>query len=420
MPISKSTNRRRSGSTREERVGQGASSSATVPGFISETANTVSAVKSSERVLVVIQLAGGNDGLNTVVPYSDDAYYRARPTLALKPNRILKVDDRFGFHPHLGGLRHLFDRGQLGILHGVGYPNPNRSHFRSMEIWETASDPDKKVNTGWLGRYFDHSCKGEDPTVGISIGEMLPQAFRAVSPTGVSFERPADYRWTPLDGTFSHAAAESVFAATNNFTRTMAGPAELDARLFLRRVALNARLSSHRILAIQPDGSGTGAYPDTPLGKSLQMIARMISGGFSTRVYYASQSGYDTHNSQAVTHDRLIGEFSDSVRALCQDLEATGDLERVLILAFSEFGRRVAENGSAGTDHGKAAPVFLMGGSVRPGFLGVSPSLTELDDGDQRHNVDFRSVYAALLEDWLGTDAEAVLGRIFPKVSILR
>lgn len=399
----------------------GASAADTVPRFIGETVGSMELHPGiGGQVLIVIQLAGGNDALNTVVPFADDAYYRARPKLAIQPDKLLKLNDAFGLHPQLKGLRSLYGDGYLGILHGVGYPNPNRSHFRSTEIWETASDAEVRSDTGWLGRYFDHCCAGADPTVGISIGEVLPQSFQAKSPTGVSFERPADYQWTPVTQTASRTAAEAVFAASNNLPSGCTSLPQNDSQLFLHRIALNARVSSHRILEIKPDGDSTAAYPDTPLGKSLQMIAQMIAGGFSTRVYYASQTGYDTHNAQTTTHDRLIGEFGDAVTALCQDLRRTGNFDRVVIFAFSEFGRRVAENGSGGTDHGKAAPVLFLGGRVNPGLLGTFPSLVDLDEGDQRHNVDFRSVYAGILEDWMDADPQSVLGRQFAKTAIFK
>ncbi|MDQ2918424.1 MAG: DUF1501 domain-containing protein, partial [Verrucomicrobiota bacterium] len=385
-------------------------------------------------ILVVLQMAGGNDGLNMVVPFADDAYHVARPRLALAPDKILKLDSYAGLNGKLTGLKSLYDEGHLAVVQGVGYPNPNRSHFRATEIWQTASDADRNESEGWLGKYFDSCCSGADPTVGVAIGEQTPQAFAAKTPIGVTLSRPEQFRWVPSDK--KSLSAEEVFfrqlngedesgapagTAEGNSIGAIAGSnrAEQSAIDFLQRTALDAQLSSDKILAIARKFKATVPYPQGPLAASLSLIARMIAGGLPTRVYYASQGGFDTHAGQSGTHDRLMTQFNDSVTAFVTDLKQQGNFDRVLIMTFSEFGRRVVENANGGTDHGAAAPMFLLGGAVKPGLFGKYPSLTDLDHGDLKFNTDFRNVYATVLERWLKAPSQVVLGRKFSNLPLL-
>ncbi len=378
-------------------------------------------------ILVVLQMAGGNDGLNTVIPFEDDAYYRARPTLAIDRKAGLKLGDNVALAPVLEPLERLFGEGHLAIVQGVGYPNPNRSHFRSTEIWETASDANQTLVEGWLGRYFDNCCGGEDVTVGVAIGNGLPQSFAAKEPIGVAFnggqqgprgrkrlEEESESQIAPelaeTDVTSSEGGTISSFEG--------ASP-EGDSLAFIQRTALNAAVSAERIRAIsqsRPSGEG---YPQGRLGSHLSLIARLIDGGMPTRVYYASQGGYDTHNNQSGTHQRLLSEMGEAVAAFLNDLKLRGHLDRVVLMTFSEFGRRVVENGSGGTDHGAAAPLFLAGGGVQGGLYGVSPSLTNLDRGDLIHGIDFRSVYATILAQWLRVEPVGVLGKTFPQLPLV-
>jgi uncharacterized protein (DUF1501 family) len=388
-------------------------------------------------ILVVLQMAGGNDGLNMVVPYADDAYHRARPHLGLAADKILKIDNYLGLNPKLTGLRALFDEGHIAIVQGVGYPNPNRSHFRSTEIWQTASDADCNITDGWLGRYFDNCCAGADSTVGVAIGEETPQAFAAKTPTGVTFSRPEQFRWRssePKNGNMSaeemlfrqlneSGASEdaAIIAADGASIGAIPGNAksELSTMDFLQRTALDAQLSSDKILAIARKYKSSVPYPQGRLAVSLNIIARMIAGGLPTRVYYASQGGFDTHAGQINAHQRLMGEFNDAVTTFVTDLKQQGNFERVLLMTFSEFGRRVAENANGGTDHGAAAPIFILGGAVKPGLLGKYPSLVDLDHGDLKFNTDFRSVYGTVLDRWLKAPSDKVLGRKFPALTIV-
>ena len=423
----------------------GAAATWTLPVFLEKTffaldaiaanAVTQTATGKDGTILVVLQLAGGNDGLNTVVPYADDAYHRARPRLALPDEQILTIDHHVGLNPKLAGLKSLYEEGHLAIVQGVGYPNPNRSHFRSTEIWQTASDADRNETHGWLGRYFDNCCSGADPTIGVAIGEEMPQAFAAKNSTGITFSRPEQFRWRASASNTGHMSTEEIFfrqlngfdeentpAATDGASiGTLPGTSRSDLSTldFLQRTALDAQLSSDKILAIARKYKSTIPYPQGQLAASLNIIARMIAGGLTTRVYYASQGGFDTHAGQFNTHERLMTELNDTIAAFVADLKQQGNFERVLLITFSEFGRRVAENANGGTDHGTAAPMFVLGGRVKPGLFGKHPSLTDLDHGDLKFNTDFRSVYGTVLDSWLNTPSQIVLGRKFPSLAIL-
>jgi uncharacterized protein (DUF1501 family) len=320
-------------------------------------------------VLVVLQLEGGNDGLNTVVPYADDAYYKARPKIALPADQVIKLDDAAGLHPRLTAFSELYGEGHLGLIQGVGYPNPNRSHFRSSEIWQTASDADHNRNNGWLGRYFESCCRGSDPNVGVAIGGHTPQAFGSSRSRGMAISHPEQFRYM---------------------------------------------MSSDRILEITRMTKSSVNYPTSQLGNRLNLVSRLIAGGLPTRVYYVSQGGFDTHANQLPAHERLMTDLNAAISSFVADLKAQGNFNRVLMLSFSEFGRRVSENASGGTDHGAAAPLFVLGGGVKPGLYGKYPSLTDLHDGDLKFNTDFRSVYATVLEKWLGAPSGEILGRTFP------
>ncbi|MFN3408845.1 MAG: DUF1501 domain-containing protein [Limisphaerales bacterium] len=420
----------------------------TVPTFLANTFSALHAAAADRAtqiatgkdapILVVLQLAGGNDGLNTVIPFANDHYHKARPTLGLKGDRVLKLNDSLGLHPALAGFKSLYDAGQLGIVQGVGYPNPNRSHFRSTDIWMTASDADRFENRGWIGRYFDANCDGCDPTVGIAVGRQMPLAFAGKQPKGVALDNPANYRFkggapaSPgemdttdesfkrlnfiMDGDDGGANAGASIGAIAG--QMMEAGAPLD---FIERTALDAQVSSDQIRAIASKVRNAASYPASQLGNSLGLVARLIGGGLSTRVFYVSQGGYDTHTNQGGTHERLLKDLADSVKAFTDDLKSQGNQERVLVMTFSEFGRRVAQNGSQGTDHGAASTMFLIGGKTRSGLLGEYPSLAPRDllQGDLKFTVDFRSVYAGVLEQWLQTPSEPILGRRFTPLPIV-
>ncbi|MBM3290082.1 MAG: DUF1501 domain-containing protein [Candidatus Hydrogenedentes bacterium] len=388
------------------------------PAFLAHTAETVSggatpiAGFKDGRILVVVQLGGGNDGLNTLVPWSNDAYYRARPALGLKKDRVIRITDDLAANDKLADLMKLYDNGQVAIVQGVGYPNPDRSHFRSMEIWHTASDSDEYLSRGWIGRYFDNCCSGSArPQAGVSLGKERPQAFDGEKGIGVAFEDPMNFGWRPGKTTDTAERFEKINAdrATKNDT--------LD---FLRHTTSNAIMSSYEVKeAAQRAGAGA-AQPKRPGQKDpLQTVAALIRGDLQTRIYYVSTSGFDTHASQAGTHDQLLERYAQAMAKFQQTLEADGNADRVVTLVFSEFGRRVEQNASGGTDHGTAAPMFVIGKGVKPGLYGAAPSLTDLDDGDLKFNVDFRGVYASLLEGWFGVAPEKVLGKEFKRVPVI-
>ena len=371
-------------------------------------------------ILVVIQLGGGNDGLNTVVPFGDDEYLRARPTLGLRKQQCIPLTDSQGLHPNLGDLKALLDEGRLAILQGVGYPNPNRSHFRSMEIWETASDAHRTEPTGWVGRYFDNHCAGADASVGVVMADQLPQAFASKRPRGITLGPNAMRSGGVNDvmggfGDTSAANAGDSIGELSGSRRAHVSPLD-----YLEKVALDAQVAAEQVDRILGRPFGQPTYPVTPLARKLSVIARLIAGGMSTRVYYASLGGFDTHANQAATHANLLAQFGGALRAFVQDLEAQGNLERVAVLCFSEFGRRVRENASGGTDHGAAAPLFIAGGGLRAGLHGTPPSLAadDLVRGDIPHQIDFRSVYATLLERHLKADSLPVLGRRFARLDL--
>ena len=416
----------------------------TVPAFLANTFSAMQAEAAAtatqvatgrdSNILVILQMAGGNDGLNTIVPYSNDHYHRARPRLGLPEKRILKINDEIGLHENLAGFKDLYDAGQLSIIQGVGYPNPNRSHFRSTEIWQTAADAEKIESSGWLGRYFDNTCSGCEPTVAVNIGRQMPQAFQAKHPVGVSLESPQSYRFMSREKGKSGEMTEESYRKLNEPDGEMAEnaggtigaihgsvQAPGSALDFLERTALDAQLSSDKIRAIANRVENQATYPASQLGNSLKLVAKLIGGGLATRVFYVSQGGYDTHTNQTAAHERLLKELGDSVKAFVADLKAQGNLSRVLVMTFSEFGRRVAENASSGTDHGAAAPMFLIGDKVKAALLGKYPSLapSDLFQGDLKYNLDFRSVYAGVLENWLKTKSAPILGRQFSPLQII-
>lgn len=381
-------------------------------------------------LLVVVQLSGGNDGLNMVVPLASDAYRRVRPTLALAAERCHRLTEDTGLHPALVGLKGLYDEGQMSVVHAVGYPDANRSHFRSMEIWHTASDANRYESLGWLGRYFDQYGGVGAGGLGVAIGAQEPQAFAAKRPRGLAFRQPKQLHirgprqtkdedmdaarmdaWEEMQGFEEGDAGGSIGMLAGG--RASGGTSPL---AFLEQTAREAQDGARLVTEIEGRVRNQVAFPTTGLGRDCGMVARLIAGQMPARVYYLSLGGFDTHTNQAGAQERLYRELGDGLQALVQDLRAQGNLARTRVMVFSEFGRRVKENANGGTDHGAAGPVLLLGGAGKAGVLGAYPSLEpdQLDRGDVRYAVDFRSVYATLLERHLGVAAAPVLGRSFP------
>ncbi len=373
----------------------------TVPGFLERTARAARPDRDG-RVLVVVQLDGGNDGINTVVPHRDPGYARHRRTLRLPADRLIRVNDQVGLHPALADAGRLLEAGQFAIVQGVSYPNPKRSHFRSMAIWHSARlDPEEHGGLGWLGRALDRDTRAAVAALAVGSGPP-PVAIRGRRGVASALDRLEDFLLAP------GADPRRVIAGN--------GPDD-DLTAFVRRSMLDAYATADRLTEASRAGGAGSRYPATALGGRLQLIARLRKAGFGARVYYTLHSSYDTHASQLGTHQRLLAELAGALKALLDDLAAARLAER-----FSEFGRTVAENGSGGTDHGTSGPVFLAGPWVRAGLIGSTPSLTDLDPehGDLRVGVDFRRVYASVLEDWLGLPADAALGGSFDRLPLFR
>jgi uncharacterized protein (DUF1501 family) len=305
----------------------------------------------------------------------------------------------------------------LGIVQGVGYPNPNRSHFRSMDIWQSAQPEREQPDSGWIGRYFDNTCPGCDPRVGVAMGETLPLAMQGEKVLPLSFERPDSYRYTGRDKADYIKLNQSDVAVSAPTIKKATTPADqLD---FLHRTAMDAQLSSDQILRLTRNHSGPTPYPANEFGNGLKTIAAMIAGGLPTRVYYVSLSGFDTHAQQLQRHDVLMKQLGDGLNAFWQDLKQQQNSDRVLVMTFSEFGRRVVSNASGGTDHGAAAPMFVIGSGIKQGLVTRHPSMTDLDQGDLKYLVDFRSVYASVLQNWLQTPSKPILGDQFPVLPLV-
>jgi len=406
----------------------------TIPTFLDQTVMALADpfdVKATQqdsgkdgKILVVVQLSGGNDGLSTVIPYGDDRYYQARTAISHQPKDILKIDNYVGLHPNLAPLKAIFDGGDLAVVQGVGYPNPNRSHFRSMDIWQSAQPEREQPSTGWLGRYFDNTCPGCDPHVGVSMGETLPMAMQGEKVFPISFERPDSYRYNGHDkphylalNQIQTSAALPIPLAAPQKKVVATAQTQLD---FLHRTAMDAQLSSEEILRITRNHSTSAKYPANEFGNGLKTIAAMIGGGLPTRVYYVALGGFDTHAAQLQRHDTLMKQLADGLSAFWSDLKTQKNSQRVLVMSFSEFGRRVVQNASNGTDHGAAAPMFVMGSSIRQGLVGQHPSLGDLDQGDLKYLIDFRSVYATILQNWLQTPSKPILGDQFPLLPLVK
>jgi uncharacterized protein (DUF1501 family) len=426
----------------------GSALSWTVPTFLADTfmalhgeaADSATQIVTGKdgTILVVLQMAGGNDGLNTVVPYSNDYYHNARPRIGQTADKVLKLNGDIGFHGAMTGFKNLYDSGNLAVVQGVGYPNPNRSHFRSTEIWQTASDSEVIEKYGWLGRFFDNVCAGADPTVGVVVGRQLPESFFARTPKGICFDNPQNYRFMsperPLPGQTDMTEAayeklnetEMVTPDTDSGASIGSLPAGMPmqggkAVDFIERTAMDAQISSDQVRGIAARVQNQATYPNSAFANSLKLVAKLIGGGLPTRIYYVSQGGYDTHTNQIATQQRLLADLGDSLKAFVDDMKAQGNLKRVLVMTFSEFGRRVNENANGGTDHGAAAPMFIVGNKVKAGLLGRYPSLAPQDlfQGDIKYNVDFRQVYAGVLEDWLKTKSAPILGKQFEPLHVV-
>jgi uncharacterized protein (DUF1501 family) len=371
-----------------------------LPNFLKAFEMHPGSVLDSGKILVVIQLSGGNDGLNTIIPYRNDLYYTNRPQLAIPRERVLQASDSLGFHPSLVKLNELYDQGYLSIINNVGYPNPDRSHFRSMDIWHTASDANEYLNTGWIGRYLDSSCK--DCHVAhraIEIDDTLSLALKGESIKGLAMKNPKRLHQILHNEFFQYVTKNNI-------------PGDFDEPTlhYLYKTLAETTSSADYIYDKAKISQSGATYPNHEFAGQLKTVAELINSGVDTKVYYVSLSGFDTHVRQQPVHERLLSIYAESVHAFITDLEKNNHFKDVLVMTFSEFGRRVAQNGSAGTDHGTANNLFIMGKNLnQKGFINETPDLTKLDEGDLIHQVDFRSVYDTVLNKWLNYDGNAVL-----------
>lgn len=382
------------------------------PSFLVESTLAATPAPEKDRtILVLVQLAGGNDGLNTVVPFADDGYRRLRPTLALPERDILRLNDTMGLHPACAELHALFQEGQLAVVQNVGYPNPNRSHFRSTEIWETASDSGEFLPTGWLGRFMDNACAGapaDGAPPAVHITRENPQSF-------LSAQEHATFGLNP--DTQGRRGGESLRLLERMMQADAADPHENAG--FLQHTMMNALVTERKVQQVLRGYKAGAPYPETAFAHSLQSVAALIAAGMSTRVYFVSLSGFDTHSNQLRQHANLLRTLSGGLAAFQQDLRAHGLDRQVTTMTFSEFGRRPGENESQGTDHGTAAPLFVLGSRVQGGLHGTAPSLQLGRQQDLTFSTDFRQVYASLLDRWLECPAAAVLGRDYSALPLI-
>lgn len=375
--------------------------------------------RARENILVVVQMSGGNDGLNTLIPFADPDYKAARPKLGFSADEVLKCTDSLGFHPSMSGLHELLESGSLAVLQGVGYDDPNRSHFESMDIWHTCKRKQESRPDGWLGRYLDTQAEGSGGDVlALHLGqEQQPFAVNSQSvrvPTVrelTEFQLRGQHREQLRELLSSSADEKQVVAQQSSTPLSMKdSPSDNDLLAFLESSTTAALAASERVSEAVQGYKSDITYPTSELGQKLRIVAQLIDAGLTTKIYYVQLDGFDTHSQQAQTHSILLKQWSEAVTALMQDLKSHDHDQRVCVMSFSEFGRRVAENASEGTDHGAAGPMFVCGGKVVAGVVGESPSLTDLQDGDLKHHTDFRQVYATVLHDWLGVDPTPILG----------
>jgi uncharacterized protein (DUF1501 family) len=367
------------------------------------------------RVLVVLQLAGGNDGLNTVVPYSQGRYYDVRGTLGIPQEQVLTLNDRIGLHPSLAPLKSTWDSDRLAIVEGVGYPNPDRSHFRSMEIWHTAN-PEGVSYQGWLGRYLDVSAN-DDRNLwrAVSVGSGLTPSLISQASYVPTLQGIDTYK-LQTDARYSADAQNKLNAWTALYAQAAAQPGYMP---FISNTGTRAYQSALELQEIAADYKPAVEYPQTPLGNAMKLIAQLVTSRLGTGLAYVTLGGFDTHAQEATEHAELLTTLAEAMAAFSQDMEAQGQLGRVALMTWSEFGRRVNANNSLGTDHGTAAPLFILSGGVKGGTYGAPSSLTDLDDnGDLKFTTDFRSVYATVLEEWLGVASSDVLGRKYETLRI--
>lgn len=385
-----------------------ASASLMMPKFL--LANTGGNALANGKKLVVIQFSGGNDGLNCLIPFRTDTYYELRPDIAIFRDEVLRIRDDVGINPNLPGIVDLYNDGNLAIINTVGYPNPNRSHFRSMDIWQSGSGSNEYLETGWIGRALDSTCdnKCTMPHAAVEMDDTLSLALKGKNIKGLALRNPKLLYETTRQPLLKKIAEENTSSGVDN-------PVD-----FLHKTLTDTMHSAEYLYDQSKIYSSKAAYPDNEFSKQMKTIAELIISGSETSVYYVSLSGFDTHVLQKGAHSKLLKLYSDTLKVFCNDLKSNNRFNETVIMTFSEFGRRVAQNGGKGTDHGTANVIFIAGGGLRkPGLQNNVPDLQNLVDGDLVHTVDFRSVYATVLENWLNADANKILNGAFPKMEFV-
>ena len=358
--------------------------------------------------LVVIQLSGGNDGLNTLIPYRNDLYYSNRPGISIPKNRLIDMNGELGLNENLSPLKALYDKGYLSIINNVGYPNPNRSHFRSTDIWHTASNASEYLDSGWMGRYIDQY--GKKPYTGIEVDDSLSLILKGRTINGVATKDAKKM--------FNNAKTPFFSKVLETQTETHLSEHNLG---YLYKTMVGAKSSAKYIYETSKTSTSTKSYPNNPFAKQLKTTAEFINSKLETKVYYVSMGGFDTHANQANRQSRLLKTYSEAMDVFVKDLEASDSFKDTLIVTFSEFGRRVQQNAAGGTDHGAANNLFVIGKNLKkPGLYNDSPDLMNLDkNGDLKYTIDFRSVYANLLDQWLDASHSKVLGSSFETLDFI-
>ena len=384
------------------------------PAFLVNSALASSPAPETGRpILVLVQLAGGNDGLNTLIPFEDANYYRLRPTLGIAKDQVLRLSDTVGLHPSCTALNGLFHDGKLAVVQNVGYPNPNRSHFRSTEIWETASGSNEFLADGWIGRFMDNACAGQpagdhDP-MAIHISNGVPQSFQSAHEHPTFGLVPG--AGNPRENEENRKLLESLVKHP--------GGAENENATFLQHTLMDSLVTEKKVQKVLGEYQPSASYPANSFAASLRNVAALIASGLPTRVYFVSLSGFDTHSNQANQQANLLATLSTGLAAFQKDLEAHHLDGQVATMTFSEFGRRPNENESRGTDHGTAAPLFVMGSRIKGGLHGTAPSLQLAPNQDLTFSTDFRNIYATMLDRWMACPSEAVLGGKFSALPII-
>jgi uncharacterized protein (DUF1501 family) len=387
-----------------------------VPAFLGRTALAAPPADKAgakDTILVVVQLTGGNDGLNTVIPFADPEYKKLRPTIGIAKDQVKKLNDSIGLHPSLTGLADLHHDAALCVVQGVGYPNPSQSHFRSMDIWQAASTAEN-LTEGWVGKALKTVQSG---AFHLAAGnESAPLALNGSPARVPSITSLEDFQLKVAAASAGDKKNQKDVITKSAQTHG-SQPGLLD---FVQKTALNTYASSQRLQDLGKNYQPKSPYPQTPLANRLKLAAQLIDANLGARIFYVSIDGFDTHANQIGAHAPLLDQVSGAITAFYKDLAARGHKDRLMIMTFSEFGRRAKENGSHGTDHGSGAPMFLVGGKVKPGIVGDHPSLTKLEMGNLKHTIDFRQVYAAVLDQWLGVSSKSVLGEGYNAVDVFK